>query len=54
MGILHARIKRPGVAFGVIFGLSALVAQYGVVEAGTTLFLVFGGIAIYRMIVGRD
>lgn len=45
---MNIRIAHPWIAFLVITVLSAIMANYGVVDGSLMLFDLFAGIAIYK------
>ena len=48
MKLLGTKIERPGLAFAVIVGVSALLAVYGEVRGACLLVSLFLGVAIYK------
>lgn len=48
MNILDQKITQPKTAFFVIFVMSALLSEYGIVEGSLLLFDFFAAIIIYK------
>ena len=50
MSVFHKRIKSPKAAFIVIFLVSVILAQYGVIEGTCYLLAGLSGLLIYKIV----